>query len=99
MMSLTNKKILLGITGGIAAYKTPELVRALTKQGAQVQVVMTEAATHFVTEQTLQAVTGKPVFISQWDSRISNGMPHIELTRDADAILIAPASADFLAKL
>ena len=99
MMSLTNKKILLGITGGIAAYKTPELVRALTKQGAQVQVVMTEAATHFVTEQTLQAVTGKPVFISQWDSRISNGMPHIELTRDADAILSAPASADFLAKL
>ena len=99
MMSLTNKKILLGVTGGIAAYKTPELVRALSKQGAQVQVVMTEAATHFVTEKTLQAVSGQPVFISQWDSRINNGMPHIELTRDADAILIAPASADFLAKL
>jgi phosphopantothenoylcysteine decarboxylase / phosphopantothenate---cysteine ligase len=99
MMSLINKKILLGITGGIAAYKTPELVRALIKEGATVQVVMTDAATHFVTAQTLQAVSGNPVYISQWDSRINNGMPHIELTRDVDAILIAPASADFLAKL
>jgi phosphopantothenoylcysteine decarboxylase/phosphopantothenate--cysteine ligase len=99
MMSLKNKKILLGISGGIAAYKSPELVRQLIKQGAQVQVVMTDAATHFVTPTTLQAVSGNPVFISQWDSRISNGMPHIELTRDVDAILIAPASADFMAKL
>ncbi len=99
MMSLKNKKILLGISGGIAAYKSPELVRQLIKQGAQVQVVMTDAATHFVTPTTLQAVSGNSVFISQWDSRIPNGMPHIELTRDVDAILIAPASADFMAKL
>lgn len=99
MMSLKNKKILLGISGGIAAYKSAELVRQLIKQGAQVQVVMTDAATHFVTPTTLQAVSGNSVFISQWDSRIPNGMPHIELTRDVDAILIAPASADFMAKL
>jgi phosphopantothenoylcysteine decarboxylase/phosphopantothenate--cysteine ligase len=99
MMSLKNKKILLGISGGIAAYKSPELVRQLIKQGAQVQVVMTDAATHFVTPTTLQAVSGNPVFISQWDARIPNGMPHIELTRDVNAILIAPASADFMAKL
>ena len=99
MMSLNNKTILLGITGGIAAYKSPELVRQLIKQGAKVKVVMTEAATHFVTPTTLQAVSGKPVFISQWDARIPNGMPHIELSRDVDAILIAPASADFMAKL
>jgi phosphopantothenoylcysteine decarboxylase/phosphopantothenate--cysteine ligase len=99
MMSLNNKKILLGISGGIAAYKSPELVRQLIKEGASVQVVMTDAATQFVTATTLQAVSGHPVFISQWDTRISNGMPHIELTRDVDAILIAPASADFMAKL
>jgi phosphopantothenoylcysteine decarboxylase/phosphopantothenate--cysteine ligase len=99
MMSLNNKTILLGITGGIAAYKSPELVRQLIKQGAIVKVVMTEAATHFVTPTTLQAVSGNPVYISQWDTRIPNGMPHIELSRDVDAILIAPASADFMAKL
>ena len=96
--SLYQKKILLGITGGIAAYKTPELVRALIKEGATVQVVMTQSATQFVTPTTLQAVSGLPVYISQWDNRISNGMPHIELSRDADLILIAPASADFMAK-
>ncbi|WP_108648553.1 bifunctional phosphopantothenoylcysteine decarboxylase/phosphopantothenate--cysteine ligase CoaBC [Polynucleobacter rarus] len=96
--SLHQKKILLGITGGIAAYKTPELVRALIKEGATVQVVMTRAATQFVTPTTLQAVSGLPVFVSQWDDRISNGMPHIELSRDADLILVAPASADFMAK-
>jgi phosphopantothenoylcysteine decarboxylase / phosphopantothenate---cysteine ligase len=99
VLSLHNKTILLGITGGIAAYKAPELVRALIKQGAQVKVVMTQAAKHFVTPTTLQAVSGHPVFISQWDDRISNGMPHIELSRNVDAILIAPASADFMAKL
>lgn len=92
-------RILLGISGGIAAYKTPDLVRLLTKQGNQVQVVMTEAASQFVTATTLQAVSGKPVFHSQWDTRIANGMPHIELGREADAILVAPASADFIAKL
>lgn len=96
--SLYQKKILLGITGGIAAYKTPELVRAFIKEGASVQVVMTQSATQFVTPTTLQAVSGLPVYVSQWDNRISNGMPHIELSRDADLILIAPASADFMAK-
>lgn len=95
----TSHRILLGISGGIAAYKTPELVRLLTKQSHQVQVVMTEAASQFVTATTLQAVSGKPVFQSQWDARIANAMPHIELGRNADAILIAPASADFMAKL
>lgn len=91
--------LLLGITGGIAAYKTAELVRLLIKQGHTVQVVMTEAATHFITPTTLQALSGNPVFVDAWDSRIANGMPHIELSRKADAILVAPASADFLAKL
>lgn len=91
--------LLLGVTGGIAAYKTAELVRLLIKQGHSVQVVMTEAATHFITPTTLQALSGNPVFVDAWDSRIANGMPHIELSRKADAILVAPASADFLAKL
>lgn len=99
MLSLAHKKILLGITGGIAAYKSAELVRELIKQGAHVQVVMTQAATQFITPTTLQAVSGNPVFISQWDTRIANGMPHIELTRHVDALLIAPVSADFMAKL
>jgi phosphopantothenoylcysteine decarboxylase/phosphopantothenate--cysteine ligase len=97
-MYLLNKHIILGISGGIAAYKTPELVRLFIKEGAQVQVVMTQAATHFVTPTTLQAVSGNPVFISQWDDRIPNGMAHIELSRKADAIVIAPASADLMAK-
>lgn len=91
--------ILLGITGGIAAYKTAELVRLLIKQGHSVQVVMSEAATHFITPTTLQALSGNPVYVDAWDSRIPNGMPHIELSRKADAILVAPASADFLAKV
>lgn len=91
--------LLLGVTGGIAAYKTAELVRLLVKQGHRVQVVMTEAATHFITPTTLQALSGQPVFVDSWDQRIANGMPHIELSRQADAILVAPASADFLAKL
>lgn len=99
MPSLQNKTILLGISGGIAAYKSPELVRQLIKEGATVRVVMTQAATQFVTPTTLQAVSGQPVFVSQWDQRIPNGMPHIELSRDVDAILIAPASADLMAKL
>lgn len=93
------KKLLLGVTGGIAAYKAAELVRLLVKQGVEVQVVMTEAASHFITATTMQALSGKRVFTSQWDDRIDNGMPHIELSRAADAILIAPASADFMAKL
>jgi len=92
-------KLVLGITGGIAAYKAAELVRLLVKSGIDVQVVMTEAACQFITPVTMQALSGKPVFTGMWDKSISNGMPHIELSREADAILIAPASADFLAKL
>jgi phosphopantothenoylcysteine decarboxylase/phosphopantothenate--cysteine ligase len=99
MQSLLNKKILLGISGGIAAYKTPELARLLIQEGASVQVVMTEAATQFVTPVTMQALTGNPVYTSQWDSTIPNNMAHIELSRSADAIVIAPASADLMAKI
>lgn len=98
-MHQTQKKLVLGITGGIAAYKAAELVRLLVKAGIDVQVVMTQAACQFITPVTMQALSGKPVFIDMWDSSISNGMPHIELSRNADAILVAPASADFLAKL
>ena len=98
-MELSGKRITLGVTGGIAAYKAAELVRLLVKLGATVRVVMTEAATRFVTPVTFQALSGNPVFADQWDTRIANNMPHIELSRGADAILVAPASADFLAKL
>lgn len=99
MASLTHKKIVLGISGGIAAYKSAELVRALIQEGAEVQVVMSESAMQFITPVTMQALSGKPVFSSQWDARISNNMAHIELSRGADAILIAPTSADLMAKL
>lgn len=94
-----NKSIVLGITGGIAAYKAAELVRLLVKANIEVQVVMTQAACQFITPVTMQALSGKPVFTDMWDASIANGMPHIELSRNADAILIAPASADFLSKL
>jgi phosphopantothenoylcysteine decarboxylase / phosphopantothenate---cysteine ligase len=94
-----NRKIVLGITGGIAAYKAAELVRLLVKANIDVRVVMTESACQFITPVTMQALSGKPVFIGMWDSSIDNGMPHIELSRDADAILIAPATAEFVAKL
>ena len=93
------KRLIVGITGGIAAYKGAELVRLLVRQGIDVQVVMTQAACHFITPVTLQALSGKPVFTDLWDDRIDNGMAHIEFSRDADAILIAPASADFMAKI
>ncbi len=93
------KRIVLGVTGGVAAYKAAELTRLLVKQKLDVQVVLTEAASHFVTPATFQALSGRPVFTSLWDDRIDNGMAHIDLTRDADAVLIAPASADFLAKV
>jgi phosphopantothenoylcysteine decarboxylase/phosphopantothenate--cysteine ligase len=99
MQSLLNKKIVLGISGGIAAYKSAELARLLMQEGASVQVVMTDAATQFITPVTMQALTGNPVYTNQWDARISNNMAHIELSRAADAILIAPASADLMAKL
>jgi phosphopantothenoylcysteine decarboxylase/phosphopantothenate--cysteine ligase len=94
-----NKSIVLGITGGIAAYKAAELVRLLVKTKIDVTVVMTEAACNFITPITMQALSGKPVFIGMWDSSIANGMPHIELSRNADAILVVPASAEFIAKL
>jgi phosphopantothenoylcysteine decarboxylase / phosphopantothenate---cysteine ligase len=99
MTSAFKKRLVLGITGGIAAYKAAELVRLLVKQNIEVQVVMTEAACQFITPVTMQALSGKPVFINMWDNSIPNGMPHIELSRGADAILIAPASADFISKL
>jgi phosphopantothenoylcysteine decarboxylase/phosphopantothenate--cysteine ligase len=103
MNDLAGKHIVLGLSGGIACYKAAELCRALIKQGATVQVVMTEAAEQFITPVTLQALSGRPVFTSQWDARtaggVDNNMPHINLSREADAILIAPASADFMAKL
>ena len=98
-MELSGKRITLGVTGGIAAYKAAELVRQLVKLGATVRVVMTEAATRFVTPVTFQALSGHPVYCDQWDARVANNMAHIELSREADIILVAPASADFLAKL
>ena len=99
MNDLHGKRILLGLTGGIACFKAAELCRSLVKAGAEVQVVMTEAAAHFITPVTMQALSGKAVYTSQWDAREGNNMAHINLSREADAILIAPASADFMAKL
>ncbi|MCC7487423.1 MAG: bifunctional phosphopantothenoylcysteine decarboxylase/phosphopantothenate--cysteine ligase CoaBC [Burkholderiales bacterium] len=96
---MTAKRILLGMTGGVAAYKGAELTRLFTGEGADVQVVMTQAACAFITPVTMQALSGKPVHTDLWDARIHNNMAHIELSRDRDAILVAPASADFLAKL
>ena len=90
---------MLGLSGGIACYKAAELCRALIKAGASVQVVMTEAAEQFITPVTMQALSGRPVYTSQWDSREPNSMAHINLSREADVILIAPCSADFIAKL
>ena len=102
-LELSGKHIVLGLSGGIACYKAAELCRALIKAGATVQVVMTEAAEQFITPVTMQALSGRPVFTSQWDSRASGGqdnnMAHINLSREADAILIAPCSADFMARL
>ena len=83
----------------MACYKAAELTRELVKAGASVQVVMTEAAERFITAVTMQALSGRPVYTSQWDARQPNNMPHIEFTRDAHAVLVAPASADFIAKL
>ncbi|MBE2263270.1 MAG: bifunctional phosphopantothenoylcysteine decarboxylase/phosphopantothenate--cysteine ligase CoaBC [Burkholderiaceae bacterium] len=98
-MELSGKHLVLGLSGGIACYKAAELCRALVKAGATVQIVMTEAAGHFITPVTLQALSNRPVFDSQWDAREGNNMAHINLSREADAIVIAPASADFMAKL
>ena len=99
MSTLAGKHIVLGLSGGIAAFKSAELCRALVKAGVTVQVVMTEAAEHFMTAVTMQALSGRPVYTSQWDAREGNNMAHINLSRDADAILVAPASADFMSKL
>jgi phosphopantothenoylcysteine decarboxylase/phosphopantothenate--cysteine ligase len=103
MNDLAGKHIVLGLTGGIACYKAAELCRALIREGASVQVVMTAAAEQFITPVTMQSLSQRPVYDSQWDARpvkgISNNMPHINLSREADAILIAPCSADFMAKL
>jgi phosphopantothenoylcysteine decarboxylase/phosphopantothenate--cysteine ligase len=97
--SAAGRKVLLGITGGIAAYKCPDLVRRLTERGAEVQVVMTAGATQFVTPTTLQAVSGRAVRTDLWDAAAEAAMGHIELARWADEVVIAPASADFLARL
>ena len=93
------RRLLLGVTGGIAAYKVAELARLLQRNNVEVQVAMTEAATRFVGPATFQALTGKPVVTDLWDASFANNMAHIELSRGADAIVVAPASADFLAKL
>src|SRR5262249_36168918 len=98
-MTLQPRKILLGVTGGIAAYKSPALVRRLLDRGADVQVVMTHGAQQFVTPLTMQAVSGKAVRTDLWDEAAEAAMGHIELARWADEIVIAPATADFLARL
>jgi phosphopantothenoylcysteine decarboxylase/phosphopantothenate--cysteine ligase len=98
-MDLVGKRLVLGLSGGIACYKSAELVRGLVKAGASVQVVMTDAAQQFITPVTMQALSGRAVQTSQWDAREPNGMPHINASRDADAIVVAPASADFIAQL
>ena len=98
-MALTGKRVLLGITGGIAAYKAAELVRLLTRAGVDVRVAMTEAATRFITPVTMQALSGQPVWTDLWDSRVADNMGHIEHSRDRDLIVVAPASADFMAKV
>jgi len=99
MADSSRKKVLLGVTGGIAAYKSAELVRLLTGSGFEVHVVMTSSACGFITPATLQALSGNPVFTDMWDARIANSMAHIDLTRDKAAIVVAPATADFMAKL
>jgi len=92
-------RLLLGLSGGIAGYKAAELTRLWVQEGIDVQVVMTQAACGFITPVTMQALSGKPVYTDMWDARVANNMAHIDLSRDRDAIVIAPASADILAKL
>lgn len=99
MEILAGKRIVLGVTGGVAAYKAAEVARLLVRAGVLVDVVLTEAGAAFVGSATFQALTGRPVWQSLWDTRIDNGMAHIELTRGAAAVLVAPATADFLARL
>ena len=99
MTDIQSKKIVLGVTGGVAAYKAAELVRRLGEHGIEVHVVMTESACGFITPATMQALSGHPVYTDMWDARIANSMAHIELSRDKAAIVIAPGTADFMAKL
>ncbi|MFO1333231.1 MAG: bifunctional phosphopantothenoylcysteine decarboxylase/phosphopantothenate--cysteine ligase CoaBC [Rubrivivax sp.] len=99
LQDLQGRHVVLGLSGGIACYKSAELVRELVRHGASVQVVMTEAAAQFITPVTMQALSNRSVYLSQWDLREPNAMAHINLTREADAVLVAPASADFIAKL
>lgn len=96
---LANRRLVLGLSGGVACYKVAELLRLLVKAGASVRVVMTDAAQQFITPVTMQALSGQPVLTSQWDAGEPNNMAHINLTRDADAVIVAPASADLMAKL
>ena len=96
---LNGRHVLLGLTGGVACYKSAELCRLLIKSGATVQVMMTEAACQFITPVTMQALSGRPVVLSQWDARSSDNMPHIRMGREADVIVLAPCSADFIARL
>jgi len=98
-MKTASKNIVLGLTGGIACYKAAELTRNMVSAELEVQVVMTASAMRFITPVTMQALSGKPVYADQWDARIDNNMPHINLSRNADAIVIAPCGADFMAKL
>jgi len=98
-LELHGKHIVLGLSGGVACYKAAELARELVRAGASVQVVMTESACRFITPVTMQALTNHPVFTDQWDTRAANSMAHINLSREADAVIVAPASADFVAKL
>ena len=98
-MTLKGKRILLGLTGGVAAYKAAELARLMVKAGADVRTVLTEAATRFVGTATLQALTGQTAWTDLWDARVADNMGHIELSRDRDLIVVAPASADFIAKV
>ena len=99
MDKVLNRRVLLGVTGGIAAYKVAELARLLMRNNVEVQVAMTDAATRFVTPATFQALTGRHVVTDLWDASFPNHMAHIELSRGVDAIVVAPASADFMAKL
>ena len=98
MTTTTAKRVLLGITGGVAAYKAAALVRLLVRAGMDVRVVMTQAATRFITPTTLQALSGQKVWTDLWDSDVPDHMAHIELSRDRDLVVIAPATADFIAK-
>lgn len=99
MTEIPRKRIVLGITGGVAAYKAAELARLMVQAGVETDAVMTQAACGFITPATLQALTGRPAYTDMWDARVANSMAHIELSRGKDLIVIAPASADFLAKL